>query len=187
MRLYFVISATAFINLFLINAAIAKEVTINGQISLGSSLGLIFDGKSDYTYGGTTRNLRILQNGCPIKMGQIVNCKVRFKANGNSVEAILSAKSPNFGGTQINRPGSIFDAFICDQKSSVSYRANSGCVHFDQAMVQVLNFNKDIAQLKYNGQIMYAFAQRVTINCQGTSVSLPSYIGRNFPPGIQSC
>lgn len=169
-------------------SARADAITVNGTVSLGSSLGLINDGdRKSYAYGGTTRNLDLLMRGCPIKMGETVPCVVKFNANGENVTEIISAAPPSFGGVEVNRPGSVFDAYVCDQPADVDYRGRPGCTHFDGLMVQVLTMNQAVTRLRWNGQIKYALSQRVTINCQGTSISLASYIGKNFPPGIKSC
>lgn len=166
----------------------ADEITIDGTVSLGSSLGLINSGdRKSYAYGGTTRNLALLMKGCPIKMGEIVPCVVKFNADGENVTEIISAAPPFFGGVEINKPGSVFDASVCDQPADVDYRGRPGCKHFDSLMVQVLTMNKAVTKLRWNGQVKYALSQRVTINCQGTSISLASYIGKTFPPGIKNC
>jgi hypothetical protein len=171
------------------NVAFASEVeiTIDGFISLGSSAGMIYDSEHDYSYAGNTRNLDVLHKGCPIQMGDEVPCKVRFKADGRSVTEIVSAAAPTFGGVAIDKPGGVFDASVCDQKNKVDYAVHFGCSHFDDLTVQVLAINGDIAKLRWNGQLKYALSQRVTINCHGTSISLASYIGKNFPPGMKGC
>ena len=87
----------------------------------------------------------------------------------------------------INKPGSVFAAFVCDQKTNVDYVLKPGCTHFDDLSVQVLAMKASIAKLKWNGQVMYVLSQRVTINCQGTSISLASYLGKNFPPEMKGC
>ncbi len=163
------------------------EVTIDGFISSGSNLGLIYDGQGEYSYGGTTRNLAILNEACHVRLGEEAPCKVRFKAQGGSATEIISAGAPPFGGTAVDKPGSVFDASVCNQKAEVDYAIKPGCAHFDALTVQVLAVDGDVAKLLWNGQVKYALSQRVLINCQGTSISFDSYIGRNLLPGMNAC
>lgn len=166
----------------------SSVVTVDGYITMGSSMGLIVGGQREYPYAGNTRNLAVLMKGCPITMGQQVPCVVRFETDGRSAINIISAAPPAPKGDAVNKPGNVFDASVCDHKVDVDYFVvKPGCQHFDSLAVQVLTIDGDVARLKWNGQIKYALAQRVTINCQGTSVSLASYLGKNFPPGMKSC
>ena len=148
---------------------------------------MIYKRDHEYLYAGNTRNLDILHKACPVRMGEELPCEVRFKTDGGSVTEIISAATPTFGGTNINKPGAIVDSSLCDQKNEVKYTSHSGCAHFDGLALQVLAVNGDIAKLNWNKKIKYTLSQRVTINCQGTSISLASYVGKNLPPGIKRC
>ena len=172
---------------FAVSPAVCGEVAINGEISLGSSLGQIYNGKVEYTYSGATRNLAALSKACPIRMGETTHCKVRFKETGGTVTEIISARSGETEGIPINKPGSVFDAFVCDGKANVDFDERPGCHHFDELMVQVISMDKDIAKVVWNGQAKYAFSQRTLVNCKGTAISLASYVGRNFPPELKGC
>jgi hypothetical protein len=96
-------------------------------------------------------------------MGQTVRCKVRFEADSTFAKRIISANSGEPAGKTVDRPGSVFGANICADRSNVDYEQKPGCQHVD------------------------AFSQRTLVNCRGTSISLASFIGRNFPPGVRSC
>ena len=168
-------------------SAQVTEVTIDGKVSEGSSGGTVYDGKHDYLFDGTTRNLNILSKGCPANRNGDTPCKVRFTAQGIQIIAIVSATPPTFGGIAINRPGSVFDAGVCDQASAVGFGVAPGCQHFDNLSVQVLTMNQSVAQIRWNGQLRYVLSQRVNINCHGTEISIASYLGKNFPPGMKSC
>jgi hypothetical protein len=162
-------------------------VTIDGFVSSGSNMGLISDGSREYAYGGTTRNLAALAKACPVRMGELVPCRVTLKAAGGSATEIVSASASPFGGIAINKPGEVSDASVCDHPSAVDYSIRPGCKHFDSLMVQVLSMKNEIAKLSSNGQVKYALSQRVLINCHGTAISLASYVGKNFPPGLKEC
>jgi len=70
-----VLTAISFVAALIANPTRANELTIDGFILSGSSLGLIYDSKHEYSYGGTTRNLAILNKGCPVRMGEVTLCK----------------------------------------------------------------------------------------------------------------
>ena len=129
------------------------EITIDGLISLGSTAGMIYDRDHEYLYAGNTRNLDILHKACPVRMGEELPCEVRFKTDGGSVTEIISAATPTFGGTTINKPGAIVNSSLCDQKNEVKYTSHSGCAHFDDLALQVLAVNGDIAKLNWNKKI----------------------------------
>ncbi len=167
--------------------AVSGTVSIDGEISMGSSLGLIYNSKAEYTYSGATRNLAILGKACPVHMGETTRCKVRFKETRGQVTEIIAAKSGETAGVPVHKPGSVFDAFVCDSKDSVAFDQRPGCRHFDELMVQVIAMDKDVAKVVWNGQVKYAFSQRTLVNCKGTAISLASYIGRNFPPDLKGC
>lgn len=167
--------------------ATAGEVTVSGKITSGSSLGSIFDGNKSYEYGGTTRNLAALSKGCPVRMGETAPCIARFIEADGFITKMISARQPSFGGRTLDKPGSVFDAFVCDQKDAVGYDAKVGCQHFDELTVEVIAINRDISKIRWNGQEKYVLTQRTIINCHGTSISAASYLGGNFPPGLKRC
>ena len=165
----------------------AREVKIAGFVSLGSNAGLIFDKKREFAYSGMTKNLSILAKGCPTSMGQLASCVANFEATGRTITRIISANAPPFGGISINRPGNVTDAYVCEQEANVDYEAKIGCQHFDELSIQILAIKAAVAKVKWNGNVRFTLSQRLTVNCDGTAVSLNSFIGKNFPPGMKKC
>lgn len=88
-------------------------------------------------------------------------------------------------GKTIDKLGSIFDAFVCDQPDQVDFEFRPGCRHLDNVPVFIVSLDRDILQLRWNGFTKYAFAQRAVIKCHGADVSITSYLGGDFPPGVK--
>lgn len=170
-----------------LGGAEAAELSFSGTVSSGSSAGLISNGAKDYAYDGNTKNLSALLKACPLTMGEIITCKVRFREQNGTVTEILSAKGHSFGGKTVNKPGNVVDAFVCDRAEAVGYDQKVGCQHFDSLTIQVLATKGAVTKLRWNGQEKYTLTQRTLVNCNGTSISVASFLGRSFPPEIKSC
>ena len=173
-------------------AASVVEIAIDGLVSRGSGGGNVVNSKNKYNsykYDQTTKNISVLFNACSVSIGEEpVPCAVRFMATDKRlITEIISATAPGFGGVAVNKPGNVFDAFVCNQKNELYGSTHSGCNYVDKLAVQVLAVNGDIAIFNLNGNMQYAFAQRITINCRGKSMWLSSYINGDFPPGLKGC
>lgn len=74
--------------------AIAKSITIDGTIIVGSSIGTVSGKSEEYTYGRTTKNVGALNKACPTVMGSEVRCIVVFEETNGSITKIISARRP---------------------------------------------------------------------------------------------
>lgn len=70
-----------------------RDITVEGNVSLGSSMGVIAADTRSFIYSSSTRGLSILRLGCPVKMGEVLKCRVQFLAVGDQVAEILSARA----------------------------------------------------------------------------------------------
>jgi hypothetical protein len=114
-------------------------------------------------------------------IGQVIGGGVpSVKGAGNATD---TAAAPF--GQIINRPGNLSDASVCELPGQVDFQIRPGCRHFDDLSVLIVSRKQDVLQVRWNGMTKYALANRATINCRGTAISITSYIVRSFPPGVK--
>lgn len=74
--------------------AVAAKITVDGKVTVGSSMGEISNDTEGYPYARTTKNLEILIKACPVSMGDEVRCVVTFEEKNGSITKIISARRP---------------------------------------------------------------------------------------------
>ena len=76
----------------------------------------------------------------------------------------------------VDRPGEVFDAYLCQDANAVGYDAAPGCEHFEKATVWIEALeDQGRARVRWNGQTSYTLAQRVLVNCRGTGTRIMSF------------
>ena len=150
---------------------------MKAEVTMGSGMGVVSADNKGYTYAfGVTRGIRLLTEGCGVRMGaEGFPCIVKFRESKGSITEILSAKRPRFEGRIVGLAGSIFDTSLCPSQAALDADSPS-CQYKSSLEVYVEKANAGEAQLRVNGEILYAVTQRVVLNCKGTRLSLRSFL-----------
>jgi clan AA aspartic protease (TIGR02281 family) len=173
--------------IFVAGQTLATERTINGWISMGSDMGLVWSDTSEFPYAlGVTRGIQILSKGCPIHMGEEIQCIVKFREENGSIIEFISAKRPGFDGKTINLLGQVFDTELCPSAQMPVATSNT-CKHVEDLVVYVERANPQTTMVMYNQDTLFVPTQRVLLYCKGIDISLKSFMTSDFPPGVQSC
>ena len=155
----------------------SREVTVNGFITHGSSVGSIFDESGEYYYGDRTKHIARLYSACPTLDGEIGGCAVHFIANNNSIVDIVSASTITF-------PAEIFDADVCPVGFTSGYDVKRMCVHVTKMSGVLISADAEIAKMRIDDQVRFVTMQRVLVKCKNILVTWNSVTSNSLPPGI---